>query len=66
VRRVVSGDQVLAEATHEPGQMRCLAVMTSGEEKRRCQVRIQRTAEGDLLDGVRQHYQKVHPEKGIR
>lgn len=31
----------------------------------RCPVHIQRTAKGDLADGVRAHYKAVHPERRI-
>lgn len=31
-----------------------------------CPTQIQRTADGDLADGVRAHYRTVHPERRVR
>ncbi len=33
---------------------------------RGCPTALQRSADGDLLDGVRAHYRTVHPERRIQ
>lgn len=72
MKRVVDDKgSVLAEhdgSYGEPDLMRCCATLGTAQNGKavRCMVLIQRTSDGDLVDGVRAHYRMCHPERKIR
>lgn len=51
-----SGTQVTLAVIVAPGEAQCSA----------CAVKLQRSTDGTLTDGVRAHYKTVHPERGIK
>lgn len=67
-RVVTETGKPLAEVV-SPGEASCLAVIVGAvrgrRQEMRCPVRIQRSWDGDLADGVRAHYKTVHPEKRL-